>query len=69
MICRPGDCPLRPDFHGLTAAPLAPQRVVGYRPTFCFLPAGYPGKGQLAIVPYQKAESRPISADTLGDWF
>ena len=28
------------DWHGLTAARLAPQRVVGYRPTYRFLPAG-----------------------------
>ena len=50
--------PVTIDFHGLTAAPLAPQRVVGYRPTYRFLPSGYPGKGHLAVVLYQKAISR-----------
>lgn len=61
MICR-GILPITIDFYGLTAAPLAPQRVVGYRPTSRFLPAGYPGFVQLAVVLYQKARSRPASS-------
>ena len=73
MVCR-GDPPVTIHLYGLTAAPLAPQRVVAYRPTERFLPAGYPAKGQLTVVLYQKALSRPVrasalSADTLGDWF
>jgi hypothetical protein len=61
MVCR-GNLPVTTDFYGLTAAPLAPQRVVGYRPTYRFLPAGYPGLVHLAVVLYQKAISRPASA-------
>ena len=72
-VCR-GGTPGTIYFYGLTAAPPAPQRVVGYRPTERFLPAGYPAKGQLTVVLYQKAFSRPVRAsalpaDTLGDGF
>src|ERR1017187_3720946 len=67
-VCR-GMPPVTIYLPGLTAAPLAPQRVVGYRPTYRFLPSGYPGAGHLAVVLYQKAISRPLSADTLGTGF
>ena len=67
MVCRG----LRPSRLTSTASrrTTTSQRVVGYRPTYRFLPAGYPGAGQLAVVLYQKAISRPISADTLGTGF
>ena len=40
-----------------------------YRPTIHFLPAGYPDKGHLAVVLYQKVNSRPLPRDTLGTGF
>jgi len=67
MVCRgnlPNDLIAR-----LNRRTTSSQRVVGYRPTYRFLPSGYPGAGQLAVVLYQKAISRPLSADTLGTGF
>ena len=68
MVCR-GEAPITNHLYGLTAAPLAPQRVVGYRPTYRFLPAGYPGKCHLAVVLYQKAISRPVAPTRWGTGF
>jgi hypothetical protein len=45
--------PVTIDFYGLTAAPLVPQRVVGYRPTyFILLGRANRSKGHLAAVLY-----------------
>ena len=57
MVCR-GNLPndLIPRLNRRTTGS---QRVVGYRPTYRFLPAGYPAKGHLPVVLYQKAISRP----------
>jgi hypothetical protein len=62
------------DFYGLTAAPLAPQRVVGYRPTFRFLPGAIGIKDIYPLSFSRKRKvgrPRPIvlASDTLGDGF
>ena len=69
MVCR-GHRPPRLDFHGSGAALRAPQRVVGYRPTYRFF-LRLSGAVPLTGVLYQKALSRAlrltaVRSDTLG---
>ena len=73
MVCR-GFLPVTIDFYGLTATPLAPQRVVGYRPTRFFL-LRLSGIKDIYPMSFSKKSIvgrdglAPLPADTLGTGF